>query len=236
VIDLEKKNYDQRLEIIAELYRATEGSYANYLKARMSKSFLFEIPAGKDIEEAAKIINDAIRAYDSYYFTVEVPESGANAGKIVITGVEGNQRLFFNLWKSNGETSKHEAQWELVDECNGHSGANIGKRGFGTYDLLIQNNRLPVPEKTGYFSPSKHEMPWPNVEYDMVEFDYNSGIRNIGGSGVVGSYERSVTTHKFWVNKKLREDATSKWSQFEAALKAAAGVAKAVEAVEEVEE
>jgi hypothetical protein len=236
VIDFEEKNYDQRLEIIAELYRATEGSYANYLKARMSKSFLFEIPAGKDIEEAAKIINDAIRAYDSYYFTVVVPEEGDNEGKLVITGVEGNQRLFFNLWKSNGETSKHEAQWELVDECNEHEGANIGKRGFGTYDLLIQNNRLPVPEKTGYFSPSKHEMPWPNVEYDMVEFDYNSGIRNIGGSGVVGSYERSVTTHKFWVNKKLREDATSKWHAFEAALKAAAGVAEAVKAVEEVEE
>jgi hypothetical protein len=221
-IPYEVKDNDQRLSIRAELYRATEGSYANYLQARMSKLFQYEIPAGFTLAKAVDLIEKANRSYDHYYFIVK-----SEGGKIVITGVEGNQRLFYELKEKTGENIKHEASWTTLSSVtekskDGELLGNVGQRGFGTYDLLIQNNRLPVPEKTGYFSPSKHEMPWPGKTYKMFEFVYNSGIRNIGGSGVVGAYERSMTTHRFWVNTDLIVKGTN-WVEFEKAIYKAVG-------------
>lgn len=189
---------DQKITIRVELYRATEASYANNLHAKMSKLFQFEIPAGYTIDQAITLIKDVMRHSDHEYFSVSKSTSN-----IRITGVEGAQRISAEKFKSTGITVKHEQQWAQT--------ANIarvdGKIGHGTYELLMHNNRLPVVEKTNYFSPSKYEMPWPGVQYELFELVYNSGIRNIGGSGVVGSYERSMTKHRFWVNKALIVDA-----------------------------
>lgn len=188
---------DQKITIRIELYRATEASYANNLHAKMSKLFQFEIPAATSIDGAVALIESVMRCSDHKYFTVA--KSGTN---IRITGVEGAQRISAEKFKSTGIDVKHEAQWALTDTI----ARNEGEIGHGTYELLMHNNRLPVPENTGYFSPNKFEMPVPGVQYELFEFIYNSGIRNIGGSGVVGSYERSMTKHRFWVNKALIVD------------------------------
>ena len=189
-----KTTVDRKLVIRVNLYRQTEASYANHLEAKMSKLFQIEIPAGYVIADAVKLINATIKHSDHPFISASV--SGT---KIILTGTSGYQQIKEVSLYDAVATGNHEAQWNLVQSG---SVTTEGTAGFGTYEKLIKDNRMPVPENTGIFSPNKYEMPWPGGTYKLIEFKYNSGRRNIGGSGVVGSYEKSVTTHRFWVNTK----------------------------------
>ncbi len=191
-------NIDLKLVIRVNLYRATEASYANAQQAKMSKLFQIEIPAGATIADAVKLIEKTLKNSDHPFIVVT-----GEGTTLTIKGTNCYQQIKeVALYFSRGLDAKHEAQWELKDKSTLGAGA-LGSQGSGNYAQLIKNNRLPVAENTNYFSNNKYEMPVPGTKYDLVEFKYNSGIRNIGGSGVMGSYERSITTHRFWINKNL---------------------------------
>lgn len=186
---------DKKLVLRVNLYRATDASYANNLEAKMSKLFQIEIPAGTTIADAVELITRTLKKSD--YPFVKVSVDGTS---IKVTGTNGYQQIKeLDVFESTGIDVKHEQQWELSKTG---TVVNLGNAGFGTYEKLIKDNRLPTMENTNYFSPNKYEMPWPGATYKLIEFTYNSGIRNIGGQGVVGSYERSMTKHRFWVNTK----------------------------------
>lgn len=182
---------EQKIVIESSLYRAQEGSYANNLRADMAKMFQFEFKKGTSINKAVDIINEAMHPYGGDYFSVKV--SGAN---IHVTGVEGEQALAAKKYLSTGLYNYHDDEWEEAAKID----KVAGTKPFGTYEHLMHSHRLPTEENTNYFSTNKYKMPIPGAKYKLIEFKYNSGIRNIGGAGVVGSYERSITTHRFWIN------------------------------------
>lgn len=189
---------DRKLVIRVNLYRDTESSYANYQQAKMSKLFQIEIPAGTAIADAVKLIERTLKNSDHPFIVVT-----GTGTTLTVKGTNCYQQIKeVTLYESTGVDVKHEAQWAVKAEATLGTNAS-GKQGIGNYIQLIKNNRLPVVENTNYFSNNKYEMPIPGGKYDLVEFKYNSGIRNIGGSGVVGSYERSITTHRFWISKNL---------------------------------
>ena len=185
----------QRLVVIIGLYRSTEASYANAAKASQERQFQFEIPAKYTLDQAVAVINKSL-SYSDHKYCVVTKDSTTG---IKITGVNGYQRISAKLFVSDGINTKHEESWTETKDIL----RKDGYIGNGTYELLMQNNRLATIENTKYFSINKYEMPVPGVKYDLVEFMYNSGIRNIGGSGVVGSLERSMTKHRFWINSAL---------------------------------
>jgi hypothetical protein len=193
-----------KLEVRIKLHRDAEASYTNPLKMDMEKLFQFEIPAGYSLVKAVELINKALCTYEGMYFKAE--ESGA---KIKLIGSSARQRIHAVMYTVDDINAKSELSLTKISDVT-----KQGEIGMGSYEFLLYNNRLPVLENMAWNSVNAANMPWPGKTYRMIEFKYNSGIRNIGGSSVVGSYERTVTTHRFWV-------ATDVWAKADSKIKAA---------------
>lgn len=82
--------------------------------------------------------------------------------------------------------------------------------GFGTYEYLIHNLRLPTYANIRFASPAAVEMPVLGGEYYQYSFEY-AVPRRIGGLSVVGQMNYSSTGHTFFVLK-------DKVAEFKAAL------------------
>lgn len=193
-----------KLEVRIKLHRDAEASYTNPLKMDMEKLFQFEIPAGYTLAKAVELINKALCTYEGMYFKAE-----ASDAKIKLIGSSARQRIHAIMYTVDDINAKSELSLTMISDVTAK-----GTIGMGSYEFLLYNNRLPVLENMAWNSVNAANMPWPGKTYRMIEFKYNSGIRNIGGSSVVGSYERTVTTHRFWV-------ATDVWAKSGSKIKAA---------------
>lgn len=76
--------------------------------------------------------------------------------------------------------------------------------GFGTYEYLIHNLRLPTYANIRFASPAAVEMPVLGGEYIQYSFEY-AVPRRIGGLSVVGQMNYSSTGHTFFVLKSQQD-------------------------------
>lgn len=111
--------------------------------------------------------------------------------------------------------------YHCVDSCNGEGmempvslidlkNATIGEGdsetpayvsnvvGFGTYDYMIHNLRLPTHANWRFTSPAASEMPVPGGKYTQFSFEYTVP-RRLGGLSVAGQKNFSTTIHTFFV-------------------------------------
>lgn len=103
--------------------------------------------------------------------------------------------------------------YHCVDSCNGEGmempvllfdlknteGAYVPNVvGFGTYDYMIHNLRLPTNANWRFTSPAASEMPVPGGEYTQFSFEYTVP-RRLGGLSVAGQKNFSTTIHTFFV-------------------------------------
>lgn len=106
-----------------------------------------------------------------------------------------------------------------------------GNEGFGTFEWIMRNLRLPTAEQTRWNALYQDDRPMVGATYTQYTLEY-CGNRGILGGDAVGEETKSVTTHVFFVNQAVK-------TQFEAALSAAgitplAPTAEAVETDAEV--
>lgn len=106
-----------------------------------------------------------------------------------------------------------------------------GNEGFGTFEWIMRNLRLPTAEQTRWNALYQDDRPMVGATYTQYTLEYCEN-RGILGGDAVGEETKSVTTHVFFVNQTVK-------SQFEAALSDAgitplASTAKAVETDAEV--
>ena len=73
-----------------------------------------------------------------------------------------------------------------------------GTRGFGNYEQMVSNHRLPTMENIRPWGEAIEEYPVRGTLYTLVELTYVAD-RNIGGFDVLGQKATSVTTHRFWI-------------------------------------
>lgn len=104
-----------------------------------------------------------------------------------------------------------------VDSCNGEGmeqpvlvkdlkNTTIGEKsayisnvvGFGTYDYIIHNLRLPTHANIRFASPAEVEMPIKGGKYTQFSFEYTVP-RRLGGVSVAGQKNYSTTLHTFFV-------------------------------------
>lgn len=88
-----------------------------------------------------------------------------------------------------------------------------GNEGFGTYDWLLRNLRLPTMEQTRWNALYQDDRPIVGSTYTQYTLEYCEN-RGILGGDAVGEETKSVTTHVFYVNNSVK-------TEFEAALTAA---------------
>lgn len=88
-----------------------------------------------------------------------------------------------------------------------------GNEGFGTFEWIMRNLRLPTAEQTRWNALYQDDRPMVGATYTQYTLEYCEN-RGILGGDAVGEETKSVTTHVFFVNQAVKD-------QFEAALRAA---------------
>lgn len=88
--------------------------------------------------------------------------------------------------------------------------------GFGTYDYMIHNLRLPTNANWRFTSPAASEMPRVGGKYTQYSFEYTVP-RRLGGLSVAGQKTASTTIHTFFV----LNDETKNGKNFKALLQSA---------------
>lgn len=81
-----------------------------------------------------------------------------------------------------------------------------GAEGFGTYDHLEKDFRLPTAANLRWKRPMADEMPAAGAIYDEYILHYIVNRGQVAGLGGVGEQITSETTHVFWVQHSLATD------------------------------
>lgn len=105
-------------------------------------------------------------------------------------------------------------KFDCVANCGGDNYEDVvevndlvstpNKVGFGTYEYLIHNLRLPTYENLRFTSPAAVEAPVLGGEYTQFSFEY-AVPRRIGGVSVVGQMNYSSTGHTFYVLSSIAD-------------------------------
>ena len=74
--------------------------------------------------------------------------------------------------------------------------------GFGTYDQILKDLRLPTMEARRWEAVNKEELPIPGTLYNQYTIDYCVD-RGILGTDAVGNVVKSLTHHVFFVPQAL---------------------------------
>ena len=91
---------------------------------------------------------------------------------------------------------------------NKEAGILPGIEAFGDYNWIIHNLRLPTAANTGFWAPTKAEMPVPGQTYTQFIVTLVKDRDGIAGNAV-GQRVTSVTTHVLYVAGKAAMDGTT---------------------------
>ena len=77
-----------------------------------------------------------------------------------------------------------------------------GVEGFGTYQWILKNLRLPTAARTSWTAINADEAPIIGAKYNeyIIRYCVNRGIM---GGDAVGEVTKSLTTHVFYVNQSV---------------------------------
>lgn len=184
-------NQDNEKKI--ELYVRSTGNadplFANAMLHKGAPVFL-EIPAKTDAA--------ALKALVTKYFSdlkVDVEVNGSNA--LVITCTNPYQRITKAMISTGDGKGNFSGATNLT--------VTPGNEGFGDYDHLIKDLRLPTSANLRWKRTMEDEMPVVGATYHQYIVTYTVD-RGVMGLGAVGSKATSVTTHVFWVNSAVNSD------------------------------
>lgn len=186
----------------------------------------FEKKTGETASQLAtkvvNIVNKYLNMYNYKYFNVK-----AVGDKLEIEAVDEYQRFTEldvqkydeNAGPAGGFVTIFSAK-EATDparETTGpeYDGANTlvqGKEGFGTYQHIIKDLRIPTLDVRRWEAPLQDEVPVINGKYNQYIIYYKKD-RGLMGGAAVGQQVISQTTHVFYVNQTIA-------TEFEAGLTA----------------
>lgn len=226
VIDLDKvkgsdvKNVENVMQFVIELgldndYRGDFGSVLFYFR----KPIVVTMDVNSDVDTVAKAFEKAgvvdYKLYNVYTAKSENKPEGVNpTGNQIVLVMADN---YITVRKAEvmdlvcdgacgevGQVSKLAYTFDLKDSSV-YTKNNVG---FGTYDYMIHNLRLPTYANIRFASPAESEMPVKGGKYTQYSFEYTVP-RRLGGLSVAGQKTESTTIHTFFVLNSLDfEDAT----------------------------
>ena len=182
------------------LYVRLSGSQNSYYSNDMvfkGRPFVYEYKGGTSVDDIVDLIKNLNQLYGDKFLKVEKSGSG-----IKFTG--DNYALFTiakieefvqdnTVWPSiNGGIWKEVAAGEITKCVNG----------FGTYDQILKDLRLPTMESRRWEAVNKEELPVPGTLYNQYTLDY-CVERGILGTDAVGDMVKSLTHHVFFVPQAL---------------------------------
>lgn len=181
------------------LYVRLSGSQNSYYSNDMvfkGRPFVYEYTGGTTAENIVKLIQNINQLYGDKFLKVEVAGSGIK--------FTGDNYALFTMAKI-----EEFVQDSTVPSVNGGIWKEVAKgeitkcvNGFGTYDQILKDLRLPTMESRRWEAVNKEELPIPGTLYNQYTLDY-CVERGILGTDAVGDMVKSLTHHVFFVPQAL---------------------------------
>ena len=204
VIDLDKvkgsdvKNVENVMQFVIELgldndYRGDFGSVLFYFR----KPIVVTMDVKSDAATVAKAFENAgVVDYKLYNVSVEGNKITLEMADnyIIVRKAEVMDLVCDGACGEVGQVSKLAYTFDLKDSSV-YTKNNVG---FGTYDYMIHNLRLPTYANIRFASPAESEMPIKGGKYTQYSFEYTVP-RRLGGLSVAGQKTESTTIHTFFV-------------------------------------
>lgn len=218
-----------RIAMYIKLAQSSANSYyANDLVFK-GKPFYIEFiwKKGEKAAAVAKKIKDIVKKYMLTVYEKELVKVSVEDKSVVITGTDEYQRFVkVDIEKYvKGEVPMF-GQYEVVKsalpttmatikDADGQEVANPeyddnfeieqGVEGFGTYQWILKNLRLPTAARTSWTAINADEVPIIGAKYNeyIIRYCVNRGIM---GGDAVGEVTKSLTTHVFYVNQDVVEE------------------------------
>ena len=202
-----------RLVVYLRLQKSVNSLYANDLVYK-GKPLFFEFKCtgvvATDITAMVKAINSQQRMWDN---GITYLVASGDATTLTLTCADEYQLFYhvelqrFTATALNGDptASQYTSVYKFVNGEAGNAAqivVNQSKLGVGTYDMLIQDLRLPTYENTNWISMNKMEMPIVGAKYTqyVLEYEVERGIMGLGSAGALVT---ARTTHVFFVKLDL---------------------------------
>ena len=208
-----------RLVVYLRLQKSVNSLYANDLVYK-GKPLFFEFKGTgtitTDVAAMVKAINSQQRMWDNgiTYLVASATDSDdvdADLDALTLTCADEYQ-LFYHVELQKFDTSitdptlsQYKSIYKFVNGEAGNSpeiAVTQSKLGVGTYEMLIQDLRLPTYENTNWISMNKMEMPIVGEKYTQYVLEY-AVERGIMGLGSAGALVTARTTHVFFVKSDL---------------------------------
>lgn len=234
-----KKGEAYRLSIYIRLSQSLQSSYYSNDMVFKGKPLSVEFNWQDTAAATAKKLADIVKKYEIAVYEKPIVKIAADGDQLVIDATDQYQRFYTveiekydaKAYHGMGEytpvIAAHEASHEDYDNKNT---IVQGVEGFGTYEWLLHNLRLPTTMRTRIYAMNSDETPIPGAKYNeyVIHYCVNRGIL---GTNAVGDVVKSMTTHVFYVNQTVAAD-------FEAALNEIApaeGIVAAIQAADGME-
>ena len=152
------------------------------------------------VAKVKKAIDATQDVYDFKYVTY-VASGAAGSEILTITLTDEYQVLDkcnLELYYPYNAATEKGGKFEIVGAITHTDGV----QGYGTYDHLIKDYRIPTLEARRFGAISQDELPIPGALYTSYIFTVTSDRGILGGSAV-GQEVKSTTTHVFWVLNSL---------------------------------
>lgn len=206
-----------RIAMYIKLAQSSANSYyANDLVFK-GKPLYVEFVWKKNEEAAtvAKRIKDTVKKFMLMVYEKDLVKISVDGTKVIIEGIDEYQRFarvdieefvkpadtpMFGGY----EVIKSALTEEHVDDPEYDKDFTIeqGVEGFGTYQWILKNLRLPTAARTSWTAINADEVPIIGAQYNeyIIRYCVNRGIM---GGDAVGEVTKSLTTHVFYVNKNV---------------------------------
>lgn len=231
-----------RVEIYVHLAQSNNNPLYSNTWVVKGRPWTFEFSA-TSTEDAGAIVDKVIKMIKKFkLFTMDTEQLKATKEdtKLVLTAQDPYQifsKVELQYFDPNIGTTTGccipRGEYAPVENYGVTNVATItpGNEGFGTFEWIMRNLRLPTAEQTRWNALYQDDRPMVGATYTQYTLEYCEN-RGILGGDAVGEETKSVTTHVFFVNQTVK-------TQFETALRATgitplAPTAKAVETDAEV--
>lgn len=213
-----------RVEIYVHLAQSNNNPLYSNTWVVKGRPWTFEFSA-TSTEEAGDIVDKVIKMINKFkLFTMDTEQLKATkeGTKLVLTAQDPYQifsKVELQYFDPNIGTTTGcctpRGEYAPVENYGVTDVSSItpGNEGFGTFEWIMRNLRLPTAEQTRWNALYQDDRPMVGATYTQYTLEYCEN-RGILGGDAVGEETKSVTTHVFFVNQTVKD-------QFEAALTAA---------------
>lgn len=205
-----------RLSIYIRLSQSCQSSYYSNDMVFKGKPFTVEFSYKTSWTETLKKLKETIEKYAILVYEKPLLKVSFSGNYLTIEATDEYQRLH-KVDIERYDPKAYNGMGEYVVEksiddiaavtdratLTGTSeGRFTGREGFGTYQWLLHNLRIPTTMRTRIYAMNSDETPIPGAKYNeyVIHYCVNRGIL---GDNAVGDMVTSMTTHVFYVNQTV---------------------------------